>query len=114
MGTDLVRNTEEKATVQTYDISASNETLLRQASMTANEYFDKAIEGIDARFGKGFAKAHPELIAAHMQAAAIDLGAAVIARAIETGVGSLSEIVEAIDRNVEAIDRNVAAVSTHA
>ena len=43
---------------------ASNETLMRQASATADEYLFKAVDGIDGLFGEGFAKAHPELIAA--------------------------------------------------
>lgn len=65
-------------------IEASNQTLLRQAPMTADEYLHSAIDHIDDRLGKGYAKQHPELIAAFMQTSAIDLGTAVIARAIET------------------------------
>lgn len=64
-------------------IDAGNETLLRQAPMTANEYLLSAIDHIDAKLGAGYAAKHPELIAAFMQASAIDLGTAVIARAIE-------------------------------
>jgi hypothetical protein len=63
---------------------ASNETLMRQASATADEYLHKAVEGIDGVFGEGFAKAHPELIAAHMQTAALDFGASVIANALRS------------------------------
>jgi hypothetical protein len=77
--------TEITNTIQFYGISASNETLLRQASMTATEYLDNAVQNIDERFGKGYAKAHPELIGAFMQTAAADLGGAVIARAIQDG-----------------------------
>ena len=32
--------------------------------MTADEYLRSAIDHIDAQLGKGYAKAHPELIAA--------------------------------------------------
>jgi hypothetical protein len=67
----------------TYTITAGNSTLLRQASMTADEYLCEAMQCIDRRLGKGYAKAHPELIAAFIQTAAIDMGTAVIARAIE-------------------------------
>ncbi len=56
-------------------VEADSTTLLRQAPMTAGEYMDKAIEN--------YAKAHPELIAAFMQAAAIDMGTALIAGPIE-------------------------------
>ena len=68
-------------------IDAGNETLLRQAPMTADEFLVSAIDYIDAKLGVGYAAKHPERIAAFMQASAIDLGTAVIARAIE----SLSE-----------------------
>jgi hypothetical protein len=52
--------------------------------MTADEYMRIAIECIDHRFDKGYAAKHPELVGAFIQAAAMDMGAAVIARAIET------------------------------
>jgi hypothetical protein len=65
-------------------ITAGNETLLRQAPMTAHDYMMKAISDIDELLGKGYAKQHPELIAVHMQTAAIDYGSAIIARAIES------------------------------
>ena len=63
-------------------VDATNETLLQQAPLTANEYLDAAIIAIDARFGDGFARIHPELIAAYMLTCATDAGTAVIARAI--------------------------------
>lgn len=65
---------------------AGNETLLRQAPMTADEYMTKAIRDIDELLGKGYAKQHPELIATYMQTAAIDFGTAIITRAIESVV----------------------------
>jgi hypothetical protein len=68
-------------------VHADSATLLRQASMTASTYLGEAIESIDGRLGAGYAKQHPELIAAFMQAAALDFGAAVIA-------GGLEEIAE--------------------
>ena len=67
-------------------IDADNDTLMRQAPMTTDTYLAEALVDIDKRLGKGYAKAHPELIAAFMQAAASDLGAAVIARAIQDGM----------------------------
>jgi hypothetical protein len=66
-------------------IEAGNEDLLVQASITADSYMNKAIEYIDDSFEEeGYAKKNPELVAAFMQASALDLGAAIIARAIET------------------------------
>ena len=55
---------------------------LQQTRMTADDYLDAAIIAIDARFGDGFARIHPELIAAYMQTCAMDAGTAVVARAI--------------------------------
>jgi hypothetical protein len=71
-------------------VEAGNQTLLRQAPMTAYEYLLSAIDHIDQKLGKGYAKQHPELIGAFMQSAAIDLGAAVIARAIESVAETIS------------------------
>lgn len=59
------------------------ETLMRQASMTANEYAVAAIESIDRLLGEGYAKAHPELIAAFITAAAQDFHTAMMVKAIE-------------------------------
>ena len=74
-------------------IDAGNETLLRQAPMTANEYLLSAIDHIDAKLGAGYTAKHPELIAAFMQASAIDLGTAVIARAIENLSNSFADTI---------------------
>ena len=71
-------------TFDPYDtIEASNGTLMRQAQGTADTYMLAAVRDIDEILGKGYAAKHPELIAAYMQTAAIDLGSAIIARAIE-------------------------------
>jgi pyridoxine 5'-phosphate synthase PdxJ len=85
-------------------IEASNETLLRQASMTAHEYMNRAIDIIDGRFGDGYSATHSELVAAFMQTSALNLGAAIIARAIEGLSQTFSEMA-IMEGNVEAIDR---------
>lgn len=64
-------------------ITGNGMTLMRQASGTADEYFSSAIEKIDQRLGVGYAREHPELIAAFMQTAALDFGASILARALE-------------------------------
>lgn len=43
-------------------ITADGETLMRLAWMTADEYLYHAIDCIDEKLGKGYAKAHPELV----------------------------------------------------
>jgi hypothetical protein len=65
--------------------------LMRQASMTATEYLDAAIDNIDFRFGPGFSREHPELVVAFVQAAAADFGASIIARAIEGVIDTIDQ-----------------------
>jgi len=77
-------------------VTADSQTLLRQAPMTANEYLISAIDHIDNQLGKGYAAKHPELIAAFMQTSAFDLGAAVVARAIEGITPAIESVAEAI------------------
>lgn len=50
----------------------SAEILAEQAAKTASGWMSDAVTGIDELFGKGYAKQHPELVAAFMQSAAID------------------------------------------
>jgi hypothetical protein len=64
-------------------ITADNTTLMRQAPMTANEYFCEAIKFIDDRFDDGYAQAHPEFVGAFMQAAAQDFNTAITVRTIQ-------------------------------
>jgi hypothetical protein len=59
---------------------------------SANEYLLSAIEHIARRLGESYAKAHPELIGAFMQTSVVNLGAAEIARAIESAAISISTI----------------------
>ncbi len=73
------------------NITANAETLMRHAGYTAEFWMDQAIECIDTRFGKGYAKAHPELIRAFMTAAAIDEHAAVLGKEIGEGFEGLYE-----------------------
>jgi hypothetical protein len=78
--------------LDSHSVEAGNQNLLRQAPMTANEYLLSAIDHIDYQLGTGYAKQHPELIAASMQTSAIDLGTAVIARAIES-IGAVADAI---------------------
>jgi hypothetical protein len=71
-------------------ITADSAALLRQASMTAATYLDEAIRAIDARFGEGEAEKRPELVAAFMHAAAIDLAGAIIARTLQDGLDNVA------------------------
>lgn len=72
-------------------IEVGNQTLFRQAPMTADTYLSCAIVDIDEKLGKGYAKEHPELIAAYMQTSALDLGTSIMARAIDNLVEKLPD-----------------------
>lgn len=54
--------------------------LMFQAPDTAYHYMSKAVQKIDSLFGKGYAKEHPELVCAFMQACAIDFATAMYAK----------------------------------
>lgn len=45
---------------------------MRQAAHTASFYMAEAVEAIDGRFGSGYAKANPALVAAFMHVAGAD------------------------------------------
>lgn len=77
-------------------VTADNATLFRQASMTAEEYLRKAKESIDAEFGEGHAKSHPELVAGFMQCAAADFHASVQARTLDEKLGGIGYALDSI------------------
>jgi len=54
----------------------SDETALCQAGMTARQYLIQGIREIDDELGDGYAKTHPELLAAMIQTQAMDYGSA--------------------------------------
>jgi hypothetical protein len=65
------------------EISADSSTLMRQASMTVDVYMREAITRIDQAFGIDYAKKHPELVGAFIQAAAMDMTGSIIAKMVE-------------------------------
>jgi hypothetical protein len=65
--------------------------MMRQATMTAHDYMLAALSDIDELLGKGEASKHPELIAAYMQTAATDFGAAIIAQQLRAGLEEIAE-----------------------
>lgn len=64
-------------------ITANSDTLMRQAPMTADLYLREAIKSVEDAMGKGAAATYPQIVAAYMNACAMDFGAAVIARGLE-------------------------------
>ncbi len=85
-------------------IEADYSTLLRQASATADDYLMNAIQDIDKRLGDGYAETHPDLIAAYMKVAAMDLGAASLAKEIGESISEAGlEIGQAISGLSESL-----------
>jgi hypothetical protein len=68
------------------------ELLMRQASMTAYTHMRSAKDDIDAMFGEGYAKQHPELVGAYTQAAAINFAATFQGNQLEEIAGHLEAI----------------------
>jgi hypothetical protein len=83
-------------------ITANFDTLMRQGPMTASLYLAKAIDEVNAQLGKDAARKHPEIIAAFVQAAAIDAVGGVIAQQIRAGLDAVVAAIEShTDRTVD-------------
>lgn len=87
-------------------ITASAETLLRQASMTAADYLRAAVRELDSVFGEGYAQQHPELVAAFMRTAAQDYHTAVSASVQQDLVDALDRVADAIQDVADANGSN--------
>lgn len=61
----------------------------RQAPPTAAFYLRESVAAIDAELGEGYAAAHPQLVAAMVQACAIE-------RAVNSGRVSVRDVCEAL------------------
>lgn len=73
------------------DITASLETLVRQAPLTVGVYLSEAVERIDRQFGTGYAAKNPALVGAFLQAASMDFVGSVIAQQVREGIESAGE-----------------------
>lgn len=65
------------------DWDSDEDDASKQAMLAARNYMVEAKHKIDRQFGDGYAAAHPELVGAFMQTAALDLQASVIFRHAE-------------------------------
>jgi hypothetical protein len=83
-------------------ITAAFDTLMKQGPMTASLYLSKAIDDVNAQLGKDAARKHPEIVAAFVQAAAIDEVGSVIAQQIRAGLDAIAAAIEShADRTVD-------------
>lgn len=85
-------------------ITADSSTLYEQAAVTPRRYLYAATEAIDQAFGEGYARKHPELVGAYINACAQDMLTSVIGAILQQN-GSAQ--VDAIDRLASAVvERN--------
>lgn len=68
-------------------LTASPSELLEQASHTAESYLCHAVRAIDRQFGDGFAKKHPDLVAAYMKTACEDFNTSISLKIAERIAG---------------------------
>ena len=71
----------------------SPDTLMRQAVPTMADYLRESILAIDAQLGEGYAKEHPELLAAFIQGASLDYGLSFVGNTligVASALGDLS------------------------
>ena len=78
----------------------SYDTALDQAGNTPWCYMDKAVEAIDAKFGAGYSKKNPNLVARYMEVAGREF-------TNSTLIKVLWEIAEAIDRSNFTMDERI-------
>lgn len=57
--------------------------MVKQAPMTVDTYLREAVERIDGVFGDGYAKSHPELVAAFIAACVEDFSTAATVKLAE-------------------------------
>lgn len=72
-------------------------SLMEQAGMTAENYMIDGMRSIDKFMGSGYAKAHPELLAAYMQTAALDFHATFLAKEIGTPLERIGQYCRFLD-----------------
>lgn len=72
---------------------------MRQAPSTVKLYLVEAIEIIDSKLGKGYAKQHPELVAAFITSCSIDYGTTIIHASIESVATSLDAVALSVDKH---------------
>ncbi len=83
-----------------HKITADWTKLAEDGGSTAINYLNTAIESIDKQFGKGYAKAHPELVGAFMQTSATEAAGMYHAKAMQE-----------IEKKIEQISSNLFLIS---
>jgi hypothetical protein len=87
---------EEAAMFDSQTVSAGMTALMEQAPATVNEYLREATAAVDEQFGEGYAKAHPELVGAFIQAAAGDFHTSLMKMGCQEIAAALGRIADAM------------------
>lgn len=98
-------------------ITADSMTLMRQASMTANEHMIHCVRYIDEKFGEGYAKGQPELLAAMIQASAQDYHTSCLTSVMQgldsSMLSSLDGVAKSIGTIAKALDEVAGLIESH-
>ena len=92
-------------------ITLSGTEMMDQAWRTAGSYLTWAKQQIDEEFGKGYAKEHPELVAAFMKTCAQDFSDASMGSILQEGIERIAEAIESLrqsdEERVEALHTRI-------
>ncbi|HCC53418.1 MAG TPA: hypothetical protein DEQ20_00600 [Desulfobulbaceae bacterium] len=77
-------------------VTATPASLMDQAPDTVAWYLKGAVVKIDATFGKGYAKDHPDLVGPFIQACAQDYHTAFIGQILQEGFTAIAVILNAM------------------
>lgn len=92
-------------------ITADSQSLVGQAIQTVGDYFDAARRHIDLEWGKGYAKAHPEMVAAYMQVAASDYNTAITAKVLGEAIESVAHSMDHLNIELDIPNNQIIADS---
>jgi hypothetical protein len=70
---------------------------MKQSPMTAHDLLMNAMHDVDELLGKGAVEKYPQIVAAHLNAAAIDGAAALIAQEIRLGLDTIADAVGEVE-----------------
>jgi hypothetical protein len=90
----------------TDEITLDGAGIMRQAHMTAHDFMLQAVSDIDEILGEGAARSCPELIAAYLNAAALDGGMTLIAQQIRLGLKEIAGELDAVVTMISEMDIN--------
>lgn len=88
-------------------ITADDDTLLRQAPMTAGFYLSEAISAIDTHFGKGYAQRNPQLVGEFIRASATDFHTCMSVKTMEAVAEALEDIATSCRDAATAFDEKI-------